>query len=158
MMNNKKTVRVTLPETKERNKTEGQFVDELTEQVSKNIISLLEEKNITQKTLANETCFAESCISEYKKGDKLPPLSFFLAIKKKYGISIDDFLTRNITPADYSIELSTSALELEELEDYHRFEGTYYAYYFDTSNYKGRDYNSAEEALMFGIIHQHIKK
>lgn len=132
----------------------GKSQDDLfREQVAANIESLLEQKEITQKKLSEETGYAESCISDYKKGNKLPPLAFFLEIKRKYGISIDDFLTRNITPADYKIELPTNALELEELEDYKRFEGSYYVYYFDTSNYKGRDFSNAEESLMFGVVH-----
>lgn len=122
-------------------------------QVSENIKSLITQKGITQKTLASVTGYSESCISEYKKGEKLPPLGFFLEIKKHYGIAIDDFLTKNINPTNYAMPMPSSSVELKELEDYQRFSGTYYVYYFDTSKYKGRDYNTASESLMFGILH-----
>ncbi|MBQ9934374.1 MAG: helix-turn-helix transcriptional regulator [Lachnospiraceae bacterium] len=125
----------------------------ITETVANNIKELLNQKKITQKIMAKDTGYAESCISDYKNGNKLPPLSFFLALKKCYGISIDDFLIKNLTPADYSLESPSSTVELEELEDFRRFEGTYYVYYLDTSSYKGRDEKSANDALMYGILH-----
>lgn len=74
-------------------------------------------------------------------------------MKRIYGISIDDFLTKNITPADYDAPPSTTKLEEAELEAYARFVGTYLLYYFDTSSYKGYNYDSPSKSLRFGILH-----
>lgn len=123
------------------------------EQVSVNIKRLLEQNGINQKQLAEKTHVAEALISSYKNGKTLPPLSFLLSLKSIYGISIDDFLSKDITPAAYDAIPPTSEIEKEELEDYSRYEGTYYLYYFNTGNYKGNDHNPPSASLMFGILH-----
>ncbi|MBO4473806.1 MAG: helix-turn-helix transcriptional regulator [Clostridiales bacterium] len=123
------------------------------EQVSENIKRLLEQNGINQKQLAEKTHVAEALISSYKNGKALPPLSFLLSLKSIYGISIDDFLSKDITPAAYDTLPPTSEIEKEELEDYSRYEGTYYLYYFNTGNYKGNDHNPPGASLMYGIMH-----
>ena len=120
---------------------------------SKNLQTLIAQKNITQQYLHELTGVAESTISNYKTGKSFPTIDFLLALKKEYGISIDDFITRSINPVELTAKTPSSELEREEQLSYQKFCGTYFTYYFDTSKYKGRDFNTAEESLMYGILH-----
>lgn len=128
-------------------------IDILSPIVSKNIKTLLSQQNLTQKQLSEMIGITESTISYYIRGKSFPTFDFFLALKKEFGISIDDFITRNINPSDLITETSSNELEKYEQISYQKFCGTYFVYYFDTSKYKGRDYNTPEESLMFGILH-----
>ena len=128
---------------------------ELTKLVSENLKKLLEKHNILQKELAEITKVAPATINGYINGKNLPTLDFMLALKNLWDISIDDFLTKSITPENYldPKETSTSEVDLKEHKVAQKYFGTYYTYYFDTSNYKGRDFNPPTETLRYGILH-----
>lgn len=145
---------------KENNTSKNNQYDDITviDTIASNLTRLMEIHNITGKELAEITHVAEPTISSYKNGKKHMPLEFLLQLKRQYGISIDDFVTKDITPADYDVPPATSALEDKELEDYTSFVGTYYLYYFDTSVYKGSDFNAPTRAMRFGILHIYANK
>lgn len=122
-------------------------------QFAANLSTLMEQKHITGKQLHEATGYSEATISGMKNGNKSPTLGFLLELKRLYGISIDDFLSKNILPDVYDSEPSTSKLEENERKAYAKFVGTYYLYYFDTSSYKGHNYDSPADSLRFGILH-----
>lgn len=128
---------------------------DLLDLTSKNLEKLLEQHSITQKDLADKTGTAAATVNSYIKGKSLPSLEFMVAIKKLFDISIDDFTSKAINPEDYlaPVEIATSAAELKEQSIANKYLGTYYSYYFDTSHYKGRDFNNAEDSLRYGILH-----
>lgn len=127
--------------------------DAIKKQVGENLTAFLQQNNITQKQLSTIIGSSEPCISDYKKGKKLPPIKFLLDLSHAFGISIDDILFKKITPADYDDVSPLNKIEEAEIKDYQKFTGTYYTYYFDTSSYKGRDSKNPPEALMYGILH-----
>ena len=129
----------------------AQRTSDLTPTVAKNLKTLIDTQEINQKILSEKTGYCEAAISKYVTAKQLPQLDFFFALKKLYNISIDDFLSKEIRPID--VPSISSTLEQEEELLYHKFYGTYLIYYLDTSSYKGRDNNSPEESLMYGIIH-----
>lgn len=140
-------------ENTDKSKSENQVNTDITEQFASNLSTFMETHDLSGKQLAEDAECAESYISGLKNAKMPPSLYFLLKMKKKYGISIDDFLTKDITPADYDSPPATSKLEKEELNDYAKFVGTYYLYYFDTSAYKGHNIDSPAEALRFGLLH-----
>lgn len=127
----------------------------LLELVSANLQKLLEQHSITQKDLADLTQTAPATINSYINGKSLPGPEFLVALKNLYDVSLDDFLTKTINPEDYlpPVEVATSAADLKEQIIAQKYIGTYYTYYFDTSHYKGRDSNPADEALRYGVLH-----
>lgn len=143
----------------EKMKSKSQTYSEINEntvieQFATNLNLFIDQhENLTGKKLAEATGYSEGAISGFRQGNNLPTLLFLLQMKRIYGISIDEFLTKNITPADYDTPPSTTKLEKNELEAYDRFVGTYMLYYFDTSAYKGNNYDSPSESLRFGVLH-----
>ncbi len=123
------------------------------DQFARNLATLMEQRGITGKQLHEATGYSEATISAMKNGNNPPTLNFLIALKRLFGISIDDFLTKDITPAAYNPLPTSSKLEDDELKAYSRFVGTYYLYYFDNSSYKGHNYDSASDSLRFGILH-----
>lgn len=130
----------------------AQRTSDLLPTVAANLSKLLEAQNISAKELHQKTGYSEAAISKYRTGKQFPPLDFFFELKKLYDISIDDFLSKEISRGDIRTSTPQSILEQAEEASYHKFCGTYLVYYLNTSNYKGRDKNSPEEALLYGIL------
>lgn len=120
--------------------------------VAANLRKLIETQGINQKILSEQTGYCEAAICKYVNAKQFPQLDFFFELKKLYDISIDDFLSKEITPNDMNKTISLSALEQEEDLLYNKYCGTYLVYYLNTSNYKGRDNNTPEESLLFGVL------
>lgn len=130
---------------------------ELTSIVTANLKSLIEQNGLTQKELAEKVGFCEAAVCRYFRGKLFPPIDFFFSLKKLYGISIDDFLSRKmIEPVENKDEIEMrKAHELLERKLYKKYCGNYMVYYLDTSNYKGRDSNTPSESLVYGVINIH---
>lgn len=140
---------------KEQNSTDINM-DAVTDQFASNLRAFIEQhEGLTQKKLAEAIDYSPAAVCGFlKKDDPNPPsLPFLLQMKRVYGISIDDFLTKNITPTDYNVPHSDTKFEEKEKQAYMRFVGTYLLYYFDTSSYKGYNYDSPSKSLRFGILH-----
>lgn len=129
----------------------------LTAIVTANLKSLIEQNGLTQKELAKKTGFCEAAVCKYFRGNQFPPIDFLFNLKKLYGISIDDFLSRKmIEPVENKEELEIrKAHDLLERKLYEKYCGNYIVYYLDTSNYKGRDSNTPAESLVYGVINIH---
>lgn len=126
--------------------------DQLLSTVSTNLKKLMEQNNLTQGKLAEETLTSKAAVNGYVNGNSIPNLPFMVALKHLYGISIDDFLTKNINPEEY-VPAEASEADKHEYEIASKYLGSYYTYYYDTSNYKGRDNNDASESLRYGVIY-----
>lgn len=120
--------------------------------IAANLDKLLETKKISAKELHLQTGYSEAAISKYRTGKQTPSVEFLLELKKLYDISIDDFLSKNITKGDFYSQMPQSAVEQAEETLYLKFCGTYLVYYLNSSNYKGRDQNSPEDALLYGVL------
>lgn len=118
---------------------------------SANLEKLLEIHQITQNHLAAVTGTSTAAINAYIKGVRLPKIDFLLSLKNLYDISIDDFLTKSTNPDDYIIPEASQA-DKKAYEIAHKYCGSYFTYYFDTSSYKGRDTNDEQHSLKYGIL------
>lgn len=132
------------------------FHEQVQNNFSKNLKNLLVREGITQKVLGLKLNVAESTISTYLKGGKLPTCDFLLRLKQKYpDISIDDLLTGNIPHSFQPVgETPDSQVFPEtELDQYY---GAYYSYYLDTAkkdqNHFG-EITSSESILKKGILY-----
>lgn len=121
--------------------------------VAKNINTLIKLKGLTQKKLSDEVGCSAVTIGKYAKGTSSPSADFFVKIKDLYDISIDDFLTRDIDEINTVSVTKENPITSDNSSDLNRYCGSYYTYYFDTSNYKGRDFNIPPEALVYGSLH-----
>ena len=144
----KKTAEIT-----KKPKNDNQVSTEIIEQFATNLNTFMDTHGLTGKQLAELANCSESYVSGLRNALFPPSLHFVLKMKENFGISIDDFLTKDITPADYDTPPATSKIEKEELNDYAKFVGTYYLYYLDNSVYKGHNIDSPEEAMRFGLLH-----
>lgn len=120
---------------------------------AENLKKLIKQHGLTQKSLSAITGFTESTISDYRNGKKFPTIDFLFSLKTNFNISIDDFITKNISPADLPANIVSSKVEQDERAAYQKFCGIYFVYYFDTSKYKWRDYSTRDESLFFGVLH-----
>ena len=121
--------------------------------VASNLKKLMETQQINQKILSKQTGYSEAAISKYVTEKQFPTIDFLFELKRLYDISIDDFLSKEISENEMVKSIDKSELERAEEILYKKFCGTYFVYYFDTSNYKGRDNNSPSESLVYGILH-----
>lgn len=119
---------------------------------SKNIKILMKQQGINQDQLADQTGFAASAVSNYVNGKIFPKIAFLWSLHQLFNISIDDFITKELAPFDLNNATEASILERKEREAYEKYCGSYYVYYFDTSNYKGRDFNTPEDSILYGIV------
>lgn len=119
--------------------------------VTKNLKKLLEQHGITQEKLAAATGVSKAAVNDYIKGKRLPSLEFMAAIMNLYDISLNVFLTRDINPVDYVIPKESDAHK-QEYKIAQKYFGSFYAYYLDTANYRGRDSYDASAALRYGIF------
>lgn len=108
---------------------------------SSNLRRLAEE--YSQKKIAEDTKVSPASINNYINKDSEPSIYFLMALKKAYGINIDDFLFKPLSGA-------TKAIERNEAND--RFIGNYMIYHYDTSAYKGRVSNFAKNTLSYGVL------
>lgn len=131
---------------------EAKRIEDLAPTVAANLNKLLETQNISAKELSEKTIYSESAISKYRTGKQFPPLDFFYQLKTLFGISFDDFLFKEINRGDIHAQMPLSAVEQAEKVLYGKFCGTYLVYYLNTSDYKGRDKNTPEESLLYGIL------
>lgn len=140
--------------------------------ITANLRQLIHEKGISQKRLAELLEVAPASMTDYLSGKRIPPVYFFLRLKKLYGISLEDFLTKSIQPSILPGALPPAG-EGESpglLQGNTRFPawkantgqfsrdtcrkycGSYFTYYFDTSKYKGRDTLPARHSLLYGVF------
>lgn len=127
-------------------------IEDLAPTVAANLNKLLETQDISAKELSEKIIYSQSAISKYRKGTVFPPLDFFYQLKTLFGISLDDFLFKEINRSDINTQIPLSSIEQAEKELYSKFCGTYLVYYLNTSDYKGRDKNTPEESLLYGTL------
>lgn len=70
-----------------------------TEIVSANLKKLISHYGITQKDLADLLCVAPASVTDYCKGRRILGTDHLIKLKKHFDISLDDFLTKSITPS-----------------------------------------------------------
>lgn len=128
------------------------YIGECRQFIAANLITLLKQHNLSQKDLSVITGVAESTISAIKKGNNVPTIDFLFSLKMNYDISIDDFMTKYISIADEEEVAQNNTPNPIWFSSYNKYCGTYFVYYFDTSKYKGRDFTTAQESLMFGVL------
>lgn len=132
------------------------FHQQVRSSFSRNLKNLLIREGMTQKVLGLELDVAESTISTYLKGSKLPTCDFLLRLKQKYpDISIDDLLTGDI-PLSSQPAGETSDSEVLPETELEQYFGAYYSYYLDTAkkdqNHFG-EITSSESILKKGILY-----
>ena len=121
---------------------------ELCDAVAGNLKKLIERNGLTQRELAELVGVAPATMTDYCRGRRLPTVEFLVELKKRYGISIDEFLTQSIPAGDSSF----GETDEHALTTYRKYCGIYYVYYFDTSKLKGRDSLNSRESLLYGIL------
>ena len=92
----------------------------------------------TQRYLAEKTGFSQASINNYITKTNEPSMQFLIALKKAFGISIDDFLFKE--------------LSLEGNLDMNRYVGNYIVYYYNNNSYKGEIHNNLQNTLNYGVI------
>ena len=132
--------------------TRSNTPQDLTAIVSANLKRLIAQNGTTQKELAEQLGIAAASMTDYCKGRRLPGAEVLVSLKELYGISIDEFLTRNISPAAAPQLPKEPAFDLSIRSACLKYCGVYYVYYFDTSKYKGRDTQPPKDALTYGVL------
>lgn len=119
--------------------------------VSNNLKVIISQNGTTQKELADKIGVAPATMSDYCKGHRLPSVDFLFSLKSLYDISIDDFITKDISIPSTSSELNNATFSgMQEI--YSKLVGTYFIYYLDTGKYKGRDNRVPSDSLTYGIL------
>lgn len=98
-------------------------------------------RGASQSDVAARTGFSTASVSGYITGKSEPSLKFLLALKKAYGISVDDFISSYV---QFGAKQVGAANE--------KFIGSYIVYYYDSSVYKGKASNLSKNTLRYGTI------
>ena len=133
-------------------KTVPSSAQDICDVVAENLKKLIASNNTTQKELAAEVGVTAASMTDYCKGRRLPTAEFFVALKRLYGISIDEFLTQSIAVGRNRRAETGSDILRNSLTTYQKYCGIYFIYYFDTSRLKGRDSLVPRDSLIFGIL------
>lgn len=120
--------------------------------IAGNLRALIKRNGLTQKDLAEELGVAEATMTDYCKGRRLPGLEFLFTLKSLYNIDLDEFVTKSITPSAIPVPVKDSVADKKMMDMYKKYCGLYLAYYFDTSNYKGRDMQPPKDSLIYGVL------
>lgn len=120
--------------------------------ISSNLKRLISQNGLTQKELADKLGVAAASMTDYCKGRRIPNVEFFVSLKNLYNISIDDFLTKSISPSSNAISLQPSIIDHNIMNIYLKYCGIYYIFYFDTSKYKGKDTQPPKDSVLYGIL------
>lgn len=92
----------------------------------------------TQKHIAECTGFSQSSINNYLTKSSEPSIQFLIALKKAFGICLDDFLFSDIN--------------VTETKSNERFVGNYIVYYYNNNSYKGEVHTNLSNTLNYGVI------
>ena len=127
--------------------------EQLTRIASSNMLRLLRQTGLTQKEMAKKLGVAPASMTDYCKGRRLPNMEFFVALKEQFGISIDEFVTKDLTPSDTLVPPKTQVFDQQLLETYKKYCCSQFLYYFDTSKTKGRDIQAPRDSVLYGILY-----
>ena len=128
-------------------------IEQLTRIASSNMLRLLKQTNLTQKEMAKRLGVAPASMTDYCKGRRLPNMQFFVALKEQFGISIDDFVTKDLTPSAAPAPPKTQVFDQQLLETYRKYCCSQFLYYFDTSKTKGRDVQGPRDSVLYGVLY-----
>lgn len=109
-----------------------------------NLKYLMEQNNISQRNLAKLTGVSVATVHNYLSG-LMPSVNFLIKIKELYGIGLDEIIYKNISNANI---LNGSYLSL----NLKKFCGTFIAYFYDSSEYKGKVSNLSKNTLRYAVI------
>ena len=127
--------------------------EQLARIASSNMLRLLKQTRLTQKEMARKLGVAPASMTDYCKGRRLPNMEFFVALKEQFGISIDEFVTKDLTPSDNLVPPKTQVFDQQLLETYKKYCCSQFLYYFDTSKTKGRDIQAPRDSVLYGILY-----
>jgi len=119
--------------------------------VPSNLKRLIVQNKTSQKRLAQEMNVTESAMSGYCKGKSMPGIEFFVKLKELYGISIDDFLTKYVTPT--TVSHSDLIQDNTLIDTYCKYCGSYFVYYLNTSKYQGKYDSSPTGSIVYGVLY-----
>ena len=119
--------------------------------VPSNLKRLIVQNKTSQKRLAREMNITESAMSGYCKGKSMPGVEFFVKLKELYGISIDDFLTKYVTPS--SISQPDYSQNNTLTETYRKYCGSYYVYYLNTGRHKSKEDSAPANSIIYGVLY-----
>ena len=121
--------------------------------IAANLRTLIKEKGITQRKLAELVGVATATMNDYCSGRRAPQATFLVELRKLYGIDINEFLTSTIRIPTSDIQTPEDSPTESLRKVYGKYCGTYYVYYLDTSKFKGRDTLSPAMSLLHGILY-----
>ena len=127
--------------------------EQLARIASSNMLRLLKQTRLTQKEMARKLGVAPASMTDYCKGRRLPNMEFFVALKEQFGISIDEFFTKDLTPSDTLAPPKAQVFDQQLLETYKKYCCSQFLYYFDTSKTKGRDIQAPRDSVLYGILY-----
>ena len=120
--------------------------------IASNLRTLIRELGITQRRLAQQVGVATATMNDYCAGRRAPQATFFVELRKLYGIDINEFLTSTIHIPASARQNAADTLTESLRRVYSKYCGVYYVYYLDTSRFKGRDNLSPAMSLLHGIL------
>ena len=121
------------------------------ENLNRNIEFIKERKGLhTDAELCREAGIAKGTLSSVRGGEKIPMIyPFFERLCAYSGCSIDVLIGSDL--AEESESTARAVDESMELE-LKKYAGVYTAYYFGTSNLKGRERMDDREALCYAVV------
>ena len=112
---------------------------------SSNLKKLIKDNALNQSKLSKELGVSVTSINNYLNEVNDPPVSFLLALKKQYGINIDDFLTK-------AVEDSIMQKQKYASVNSEKYIGNYMVYFYQSSAYKGAGFNPVKDPIKYGVL------
>jgi len=115
-----------------------------------NLNRLIQTENLNQSKLGTELGFSVTSINNYLNDVNDPPVSFLLALKKRFHINIDDFLTK-VMQQDIALSQKQTVVSSK------KFLGNYMLYFYQSSAYKGSGFNPVKDPLKYGVLSVYVE-
>lgn len=121
--------------------------------IAANLKTLIKDNGITQRELADQIGIAQATLSDYCSGKRVPQATFFVELRKRFGIDINSFLTSTAYTPSNVRQVAEGSVNSQLRAVYDKYCGTYYTFHLDTSKFRGRDNLSARMSLLYGVLH-----
>ena len=106
---------------------------ELCKIISENLKTLIKDNGITQRELADQIGIAQATLSDYCSGKRVPQATFFVELRKRFGIDINSFLTSTAYTPSSVRQVAEGSVNNQLRAVYDKYCGTYYTFHLDTS-------------------------
>lgn len=148
-------MRKKLQESRERSYLIAKIRTDVDYYYQKNIQRFVRINEIKITDIVEDTKLSKQTVSNYCRG-KHPSVEFFLYLNRKYGLPIEDLITRTMTENELDLKIGKDLIQKSSKQGFtdriKGYLGVYVTYEIDDTPFKGSVPTDEDNALQYGIL------